>query len=109
MKNDKGKREGKGGGCLLEKRRYDEGGCSLEVAVRSWGAASLCVSLSLAGFFKRFVSAAFRTGFNHQLPQLSFPHCARHNIAAAREVDTPQGSLAFIQEETLNLRNIAQW
>ena len=28
-------------------------------------AASLCVSQSLAGFLKWFVSAAFRTGFNH--------------------------------------------
>ena len=28
-------------------------------------AASLCVSQSLPGFLKWFVSAAFRTGFNH--------------------------------------------
>ena len=41
------------------------------------------------------------------MPQLLFPHCARHNIAAAGEVDAPQRS-ASEEEANVNMSDTAE-
>ena len=68
--------------------------------------SSLCVSLPclLGGF----VSAAFRTCFNHKLAKLALHYCVGHSTAAAGKVNTLQRS-AVRKKVRTKKRNPAEW
>ena len=71
--------------------------------------SSLCVSLSFAGLLGGFVSAAFRTFFNHKTAQLlAFPYLVGHSTAAAGKVNTRQRSAVSSKIRTY-LINLTQW
>ena len=66
--------------------------------------SSLCVSLSLLALLGVFVSASFRTCFNHKLTQLlAVPHFVGHNTAAAGKVNTRQQSAARSKMRTTSI------